>query len=64
MKRLQIKPRPNWQAEVERLGLTFHTDLENDVVEQSPAGRIAGDVSRASESPRSPFGWPTPYAQQ
>ena len=25
MKRLQIKPRPNWQAEVERLGLKFHT---------------------------------------
>jgi glutathionylspermidine synthase len=25
MKRLQIKARPNWQAEVERLGLKFHT---------------------------------------
>lgn len=25
MKRLQIKARPNWQAEVERHGLKFHT---------------------------------------
>jgi glutathionylspermidine synthase len=25
VKRLEIKPRPNWQAEVERVGLTFHT---------------------------------------
>src|SRR5579863_8408268 len=25
MKRLTIKARPNWQAEVERLGLKFHT---------------------------------------
>ena len=25
MKRVQIRPRPNWQAEVERLGLQFHT---------------------------------------
>src|SRR5579863_10353777 len=25
MKRIAIKPRPNWQADVERHGLTFHT---------------------------------------
>src|SRR5579863_5296578 len=41
MKRLQIKPRPNWQAEVERLGLTFHTPEGHPYWDESACYRFS-----------------------
>ena len=41
MKRLQIKPRPNWQAEVERLGLKFHTPEGHPYWDESACYRFS-----------------------
>jgi glutathionylspermidine synthase len=41
MKRLPIEPRPNWQAEVERLGLKFHTPEDHPYWDESACYRFS-----------------------
>jgi len=41
MQRRQIQPRPNWQAEVERLGLAFHTPEGNAYWDESVCYRFS-----------------------
>ncbi len=41
MKRLRVNPRPNWQAEVERLGLHYHTPNGNPYWDESACYRFS-----------------------
>lgn len=53
MKRLRVKPRANWQAEVEKLGLQFHSPEGNPYWDESVCYRFSArevdELERATE---------------